>query len=63
MLKAKAKEAAHRITVGEDKAYDSTDHVANTGHGIGMHYPPLTFVEYNCHNPSSLTAENNGSIF
>jgi transposase len=29
MLKAKAKEAAHRITVGEDKAYDSTDHVAN----------------------------------
>jgi hypothetical protein len=29
MLKAKAKEAAHRITVGEDKAYDSTNHVAN----------------------------------
>ena len=29
MLKAKAKEAGHRITVGEDKAYDSADHVAN----------------------------------
>jgi transposase len=29
MLKAKAKQAAHRITVGEDKAYDSTNHVAN----------------------------------
>jgi len=28
MLKAKAKEASHRITVGEDKAYDSADHVA-----------------------------------
>ena len=29
MLKAKAKEAGRRITVGEDKAYDSADHVAN----------------------------------
>ena len=28
MLKSKAKEAGHRITVGEDKAYDCTDHVA-----------------------------------
>jgi hypothetical protein len=28
MLKAKAKAAGHRITVGEDKAYDSTDHVS-----------------------------------
>jgi transposase len=28
MLKAKAKEVGHRITVGEDKAYDSADHVA-----------------------------------
>jgi transposase len=28
MLKAKAKAAAKRITVGEDKAYDSADHVA-----------------------------------
>jgi transposase len=28
MLKAKAREAGHRITVGEDKAYDSADHVA-----------------------------------
>jgi hypothetical protein len=29
MLKAKAKEAGRRITVGEDKAYDTADHVAN----------------------------------
>jgi transposase len=29
MLKSKAKAAGHRITVGEDKAYDSADHVAN----------------------------------
>jgi hypothetical protein len=28
MLKVKAKEAGRRITVGEDKAYDTTDHVA-----------------------------------
>ena len=28
MLKAKAKEAGRRITVGEDKAYDTADHVA-----------------------------------
>jgi hypothetical protein len=28
MLKAKAKEAGCRITVGEDKAYDTADHVA-----------------------------------
>src|SRR4030088_2132846 len=28
-LKAKAKEAGRRITVGEDKAYDTADHVAN----------------------------------
>ena len=28
MLKSKAKAAGHRITVGEDKAYDSADHVA-----------------------------------
>ena len=28
MLKSKAKAAGHRITVGEDKAYDCTDHVA-----------------------------------
>lgn len=28
MLKAKAKAAGHRITVGEDKAYDSATHVA-----------------------------------
>ena len=29
MLKAKAKEAGRRITVGEDKAYDTADHVAD----------------------------------
>ncbi len=29
MLKAKAKEAGRRITVGEDKACDTADHVAN----------------------------------
>jgi transposase len=29
MLKAKAKQAGRRITVGEDKAYDIADHVAN----------------------------------
>jgi hypothetical protein len=28
MLKAKVKETGHRITVGEDKAFDSADHVA-----------------------------------
>jgi hypothetical protein len=28
MLKAKAKETGHRITVSEDKAFDSADHVA-----------------------------------
>ncbi len=29
MLKTKAKELGHRITAGEDKAYDTADHVAN----------------------------------
>jgi len=29
MLKAKAKETGRRITAGEDKAYDTADHVAN----------------------------------
>ena len=29
MLKAKAKDASRRITAGEDKAYDTADHVAN----------------------------------
>ena len=28
MLEARSKQAGHRITVGEDKAYDTTDHVA-----------------------------------
>ena len=29
MLKTKAKQAGRRITAGEDKAYDTADHVAN----------------------------------
>src|SRR4029453_10617159 len=29
MLEAKSKAAGHRITAGEDKAYDTADHVAN----------------------------------
>ena len=29
MLKTKAKETGRRVTVGEDKAYDTADHVAN----------------------------------
>ena len=29
MLNAKAKAARHRITVGEDRAYDAANHVAN----------------------------------
>src|ERR1700676_3135984 len=29
MLKAKSKAAGHRLTVGEDKAYDTADHVAH----------------------------------
>lgn len=29
MLKTKARQAGHRITAGEDKAYDTADHVAN----------------------------------
>jgi len=29
MLEARSKEAGHRLTVGEDKAYDTADHVAN----------------------------------
>ena len=29
MLKAKSKDAGRRITAGEDKAYDTADHVAN----------------------------------
>ena len=29
MLKTKSKEVGHRITAGEDKAYDTADHVAN----------------------------------
>jgi UDP-N-acetylglucosamine enolpyruvyl transferase len=35
MLEAKAKSASGRITVGEDKAYDTADHVA-TLHGAGV---------------------------
>ncbi|MFB9266017.1 hypothetical protein ACFFWD_23155 [Bradyrhizobium erythrophlei] len=29
MLKARRKAAGHRITAGEDKAYDTADHLAN----------------------------------
>jgi len=29
MLKAKSKAAGRRITAGEDKAYDTANHVAN----------------------------------
>jgi len=29
MLKIKAREAGHRVTAGEDKAYDTADHAAN----------------------------------
>jgi hypothetical protein len=29
MLKTRAREAGHRVTAGEDKAYDTADHVAN----------------------------------
>jgi hypothetical protein len=29
MVKAKSKAAGHRITAGEDKAYDTADHVTN----------------------------------
>src|ERR1700710_2067084 len=29
LRKAKSKAAGHRITAGEDKAYDTADHVAN----------------------------------
>jgi hypothetical protein len=35
MLKARAKSAGGRLTVGEDKAYDTTDHVANL-HDAGV---------------------------
>ena len=38
MLIAKAAETGHRITAGEDKAYDTQDHVANLRkHGITPH--------------------------
>jgi hypothetical protein len=49
MLKAKAKKAGRRITVGEDKAYDTADHVANlralnvTPHVV-QNVPPLFVV-------------------
>jgi hypothetical protein len=32
MLKTRAREAGHRVTAGEDKAYDTADHVANLRH-------------------------------
>ena len=36
MLKARRKAACHRITVGEDKAYDTADHVANLQANINV---------------------------
>jgi hypothetical protein len=37
VLKAKAKEADRRIRVGEDKAYDAADHVANLHTSTSRH--------------------------
>lgn len=48
MLKAKAREAGGRITVGEDKAYDTTDHVATLR---AMDVTPHV-AQYNLGNPS-----------
>jgi transposase len=48
MLKAKVKEAGGRITVGEDKAYDTTDHVAELR---AMNVTPHV-AQYNLGNPS-----------
>ncbi|WP_316207205.1 MULTISPECIES: IS5 family transposase [unclassified Bradyrhizobium] len=48
MLKAKIKEAGDRITVGEDKAYDTADHVAKLR---DMNITPHV-VQYNLGDPS-----------
>ena len=47
MLKAKVKERGHRITVGEDKAYDTTDHVARLR---ALNVTPHV-AQYNSDNP------------
>jgi transposase len=47
MLKAKVKERGHRITVGEDKAYDTTDHVAKLR---ALNVTPHV-AQYNSNNP------------
>jgi transposase len=48
MLKAKAKESGRRITVGEDKAYDTADHVANLR---ALNVTPHV-AQYNSGNPN-----------
>jgi hypothetical protein len=48
MLKAKLKQAGGRITVGEDKAYDTADHVAKLRE---MNVTPHV-AQYNPGNPS-----------
>ena len=47
MLKAKVKERGHRITVGEDKAYDTADHVARLR---ALNVTPHV-AQYNSDNP------------
>jgi transposase len=48
MLKAKAQKNGHRITVGEDKAYDTADHVAKLR---AMNITPHV-AQYNSGNPN-----------
>jgi transposase len=48
MLKAKAKESGRRITVGEDKAYDTADHVAKLR---ALNVTPHV-AQYNSGNPN-----------
>jgi transposase len=48
MLKSKAKESGRRITVGEDKAYDTTDHVAKLR---ALNVTPHV-AQYNSGNPN-----------
>jgi len=48
MLKAKAKKSCHRITVGEDKAYDTADHIAKLR---ALNVTPHV-AQYNSGNPN-----------
>jgi transposase len=48
MLKAKAKKSGHRITVGEDKAYDTADHIAKLR---ALNVTPHV-AQYNSGNPN-----------